>query len=81
VPTLKDCYKFKFYFMFEAFKNLFKTEEDVDSYTAGKADISDEMKATLEAVSHMEPQQNMDDSKKDKNKDEEETPDKNEQIH
>ncbi|MFZ2414729.1 MAG: hypothetical protein WAW33_01890 [Minisyncoccia bacterium] len=70
--------------MLEAFKKLFKTEEDVDSYTAGRADISDEMKATIEAVSHMKPQQDMDASEEDKKGDEEgadKTPGNNEQIH
>ena len=67
--------------MLEAFKKLFKTEEDVGSYTAGKTDISDGTKAILEA---MKSQQDMDASEEDKKGDEEgadKTPGNNEQIH
>ncbi len=56
-------------------------ERDYGPYTNGKADISPEMKATIEAVSKMNPQEDADPREETEEKNEGNVPNKDEQIH
>ena len=67
--------------MLEAFKSLFKSNEDIDSYTDGKKDISPELKKVIEEVSKMEPQQDADTGNKDGHEEIDNNPNSNEQLH
>jgi hypothetical protein len=67
--------------MFEVFKGLFKSNEDTDSYTDGKKDISPELKKVIEEVSKMEPQQDADAGNKDGHEEIDNNPNSKEQLH